>query len=569
MRRPVIALSLALSFATVVPADAGPGLECGQNSGRSRVSAPPAYGELPGEVTVLPSAYDGDQIQVAVLRPAVPAGVRVPVIALASPYHFGGFDGDLHRCDRFLADNFVTQGYAVAFIPVRGTADSGTCFDLMGDAERADLDQAITWLGTRPWSSGAVGMIGLSYDGSTPWEVAGTGNPYLKTIVPISGVNDVFGLMYQHGSVETRGEGLLNALYYTYSFNDYKATSGRSPYHMATGVACPEMAKGFAAAQYAARTGERDPLGFWAARDSRARVLANYRGSVLLVQGLKDWNVDPEHTLPFAEQVATNGNEVAYVLGQWSHAYPDSPFNALHSRGDWADAVLAWFDRHLKGDDAAPAIEGAQIEDALAQWRREPTWPPPARTAQTWYLTPDGTLAGEPSTATGSRLSGGAATVGHPDPDDPRCYACEHLATFQWRGVPALHLTGQPVVDLTITPTGPAGQISAAIYESGSSLRLLGWGQVDLRFPNGGEIATPVIPGQPMRARLTFEPLDTPVRAGTDLLLVLMQKGYADHTNQHPLPVRVEVGGTASSLMLHTIVPDPDTFFRPPVFYPS
>ena len=45
-----------------------------------------------------------------------------------------------------------------------------------------------TWLGTQPWSNGKVGMIGKSYDGSTPWQAATFGNPHLATIVPMSGL---------------------------------------------------------------------------------------------------------------------------------------------------------------------------------------------------------------------------------------------------------------------------------------------------------------------------------------------------------------------------------------------
>ena len=36
---------------------------------------------------------------------------------------------------------------------------------------------ALNELGTQDWSNGNVGMIGKSYDGSTPWEAAMYGNP--------------------------------------------------------------------------------------------------------------------------------------------------------------------------------------------------------------------------------------------------------------------------------------------------------------------------------------------------------------------------------------------------------
>ena len=41
------------------------------------------------------------------------------------------------------------------------------------------------WLAAQPWSSGAVGMWGSSYSGLVQWEVAATGNPHLKAMVPM------------------------------------------------------------------------------------------------------------------------------------------------------------------------------------------------------------------------------------------------------------------------------------------------------------------------------------------------------------------------------------------------
>ena len=44
--------------------------------------------------------------------------------------------------------------------------------DLMGFAEQEGINAAVEWLATQEWSNGNVGMIGKSYDGSTPWQAA-------------------------------------------------------------------------------------------------------------------------------------------------------------------------------------------------------------------------------------------------------------------------------------------------------------------------------------------------------------------------------------------------------------
>src|SRR3712207_8365024 len=65
--------------------------------------------------------------------------------------------------------------YAAAFISVRGTGNSGGCHNLLGPKEQADISQAITWLGTREWSNGRVGMYGLSYDARSEERRVGKG----------------------------------------------------------------------------------------------------------------------------------------------------------------------------------------------------------------------------------------------------------------------------------------------------------------------------------------------------------------------------------------------------------
>ena len=38
---------------------------------------------------------------------------------------------------------------------------------------------------------------------------------------------------------------------------------------------------------------------YWAERNLKQRILDNYQGSVFLIHGLQDWNVDPHAAIPF------------------------------------------------------------------------------------------------------------------------------------------------------------------------------------------------------------------------------------------------------------------------------
>lgn len=532
----------------------------------ARVLVQGALAALPQEHVTFASEYDGANMEIAYIRPDT--AEPVPVIVFASPYILPLETVDLDDRLARLVENFVSHGYAVAAVPVRGTADHGGCMDLMGNAERADLDQAITWLGEQAWSNGAIGMLGVSYDGSTPWEVAATGNPYLKTIVPISGVNDIYRLMFKNGTNEFRGPLVLNTLYYQYAFVENNPANGRAPLHTATGVACPQSLIGLEASVHSAFTGERDPLGFWAERDSRPGVEANYQGSIFLVHGLQDWNVDPSHAYPWVNELEARGLVVKHLLGQWAHAWPDSAAETSpHARWDWAEIVLRWFDRELKGldVDVGPRV---QVEDSAGVWRSDHSWPPTDAQPLTFHLAPGGVLATEPA-AGHEQVPVGPTPKHFPTtfengPLDALCGACASFTSEPMET--ELRFAGIPQLPVTVIPSGPGGHLAAWLYiEEGSQRDLVGWGQLDLRFAEGGETASVVVPGEPIVARLQLEPLDVVVPAGASLVLVLHQGSYGDHVASVPTaPVLVEVGGDASTLTVQTFEREEDVFFVPP-----
>ena len=62
------------------------------------------------------------------------------------------------------------------------------------------------------WTTGAVGMTGVSYNGTLPNQVATTGVEGLKTIIPVSAISSWYDYYRANGLVvaphsETNGEG--------------------------------------------------------------------------------------------------------------------------------------------------------------------------------------------------------------------------------------------------------------------------------------------------------------------------------------------------------------------------
>ena len=64
---------------------------------------------------------------------------------------------------------------------------------------------------------------------------------------------------------------------------------------------------------------------YWEERYFLDRVLQNYQRSVYLIQGMRDWNVDPHMAIPVINQLKDVGIESKGLFGQWDHDYPDRP----------------------------------------------------------------------------------------------------------------------------------------------------------------------------------------------------------------------------------------------------
>jgi predicted acyl esterase len=515
----------------------------------------------------------------------LPAQCKVPVIADAGPYYSASTSGEnpvpqmegdnrstepAHRLGKFLIDNFVPYGYAVAQVSVLGTGDSTFCMDLMGVNEQAGLNAAVEWLGTQPWSNGAVALTGRSYDGSTPWEAATFGNPHLKTIVPISGLTGQYELMWRNGSAESRGPGLLYAIYAAFT-PDGDTEDPRE-------VLCPNYVLGGpeAAASYASG-GPNDAAGnhYWTDRYFLDRVLENYRGSIYVIHGLQDWNVDNHMVFPAYKTLVDHGYEVKGLFGQWNHMYPDRPSEHVSTpagegheaypasvRYDWAQDMLEWFDHYLKGTGPKPELH-VEVQDNHGAWRIEGQYPPLDAQAHAYQLG-----VSLPQTSPGPAVIAPASGAANSLPVGPGVPVPEVPVAFESAPLPAeTRYAGQPLLHVWVTPTGSGGQVYAELQDvapDGTALRI-GHAIMDLRFAAGGKTPSPVTPGDRIQARMEFEAFDAAVPAGHHLRLLLSSTGRDYLPASTQAPVAVDTTG-ASLLTLYTVERGPEAFFTPPAW---
>lgn len=98
-------------------------------------------------------------------------------------------------------EKWVPEGYAVVRVDSRGAGRSPGFIDHFSPRETADFYQAIEWAGTRSWSTGKVGLNGISYFAINQWQVAAAAPPHLAAICTWEGAADFYRDMTHHGGI--------------------------------------------------------------------------------------------------------------------------------------------------------------------------------------------------------------------------------------------------------------------------------------------------------------------------------------------------------------------------------
>jgi predicted acyl esterase len=100
---------------------------------------------------------------------------------------------------------WVREGYAVVNADLRGGGTSGGTGDLFSDEEARDYYDLIEWAGTQPWSTGRVGLDGVSYLAISQYKVAALQPPHLAAICPWEGLSDLYRDFARPGGVMENG----------------------------------------------------------------------------------------------------------------------------------------------------------------------------------------------------------------------------------------------------------------------------------------------------------------------------------------------------------------------------
>ncbi|OLF05595.1 Xaa-Pro dipeptidyl-peptidase [Actinophytocola xinjiangensis] len=417
-----------------------------------------------------------DTIAVDIIRPRGVDG-RVPVIMDPSPYYLCcgrgnepeykeyDADGTATRFPLFYDNYFVPRGYAYAAVDLAGTGRSTGCADVGGPGEILGTKAVIDWLNGRAsatdadgnrvratWTTGKVGLIGKSWDGTVANGVAATGVEGLETIVPIAGITSWYDYFRDNGAL------------YTTEFGPSWLSShvdGRPP------AACQAVRDALAAGA-ADDTGDYNS--FWHQRNYQPDA-SKVRASVFLVHGLNDVNVETKHLLPWWEALGRHRVPRKLWLAQPGHV---DPFD--YRRAEWVDTLHRWFDHWLQ--DLPNGVQREQpvsIERSPDTWVDEPAWP--AR----------GTV-GLPVSLRGG--TGGAGTLGllpgrgtvsltddpglgeHPAVAEPNAPVPGRLVFLTAPLARDLRISGAATVSLRIRANRPNTELSARLVDYGDATRI-------------------------------------------------------------------------------------------------
>ncbi|WP_438272844.1 CocE/NonD family hydrolase [Streptomyces sclerotialus] len=329
-----------------------------------------------------PSAdHSGTELHADALLPeGLRKGQKVPVILSVGPYfgHSGQTDvedwthtGPSSRFQDFIeGTDLFDRGYAFVMVDLRGFGGSTGCLDWAGPGEQADVKAAIDWAAKQPWSTGAVGMYGKSYDAVTGLIGNNLDQRALKAVVAQEPVWDMYQYIYSNGVPRPNVTGTANAYNSIATIRQMADDDARylanSQYEKAHPECLTENSAGY---RIADQWDEH-----WTSRDL-AKMAEGTDTPLFVTQGFIENNTKPEEMQEYLDN--HKGPERGWV-GQWEHVRggdraPDGRLSM--GREGWYDETLSFYDQYLKGARPKVRYPAYSVEDSTGAWRAQKTWP--------------------------------------------------------------------------------------------------------------------------------------------------------------------------------------------------
>jgi putative CocE/NonD family hydrolase len=527
---------------------------------------------------------DGIHLSAIVVRPAGPG--KYPVVVNYIPY---GKEADTW---------FAQRGYVSVFAEGRGTGRSeGVMADYFDAQSFRDGYDLVEWAARQTWSTGKVGMWGISYGAINSTRVAALRPPHLAAIAVNSSYANFYGDHWYPGGVKT------NHPYVWHGVSNVLSTMLRGPvYDDGAGGRALDLAtwkrhieangwQGFFRPQWDHPTYDE----YWREKDLRSK----YADFAVPTLQLANWfdharNLDEA----FQNYLVLEEKKIPQrlVVGPWNHG-GFGPTRVV----DFRLMRLAWFDQFLKGletgiTDEPPVTVFVMREN---RWRHELDWPIQRTRSTTFYFTPAGGLASDPPPpSAGKQLGysyrpwvGSAAgpygTWFNPEyreflvQPDQRTDEAESLTFTSEPLTAATEMTGMPEVDFYATSTAANTdftiKISDVLPGGKSELVTRGWlnssfrdSNVNPARPEDWKVTppTPIVPGTVYRYRVTLQNISYVFQPGHRIRVTIASSDWPSNwPNPNPADNAIlfaSPGGSDRSQVILPIVPAPAKALPPP-----
>lgn len=510
-----------------------------------------------------------DRMYVDVTRPAITDSIdlKLPVIYESSPYYSGvqgntpGAFWDVRHelgekagprasspvqrtgerpiISNSEIDRWVPRGYIVVHSCSPGTGLSDGVPTVGGDNESLGPKAVIEWLGGKDngykertgdekveafWSTGKVGMMGTSYNGTIPLAAATTGVEGLKAIIPIAPNTSYYHYYRSHGLVRSPGGYLgedIDVLFdFIYSGDESKRAYGTAK------IRDKEMANGMDR-----ETGDYNE--FWAGRDY-INDMEPMKAALLMSHGFNDWNVMPEHSYRIYKAAKEKGIPHMIYYHQNGHGGPP-PLWLMNK----------WFTKYLHGVEndveSLPKSWIVREEDQRDQPTSYDDYPHPDAEEVVMYLKPGapayGELSFEPTKGEKETLVDNFSFSGNALAQAE--YTNHRLMYLSPKLSEPLHISGEASVKIRVSSNKEAANLSVWLvslpWNSGRRTKITdniitrGW--ADPQNHASLTESEPLEPGEFYELDFTLQPDDQVIRAGQQIGLMIFSsdKEYTLH----------------------------------------
>jgi len=312
---------------------------------------------------------DGIRLAADIYMPKGAHTERFPVLLEYLPYRKTEGRGRSYP----LYSYFVRRGFVVARVDIRGTGNSeGRLIEYeYTDQEQQDGEGVIDWLSKQSWSTGKVGMFGISWGGFNSIHMAMRNPPALKAIIAIDATDD----LYQDDVHYI--DGILHLDSWEMSQDLDNSRPGAPEYKIDEDYFHNRFDTQPWMMTYKRK--QRDGP-FWDRTALKARY-DSIRVPSFLIGGWYDGYRD---SIPRMLQYVKAPTKA--IMGPWSHAFPHDAYPKPQI--EWRHEAVRWFDYWLKEIDTGILDEprfavfvrsrhppGPVLNEAPGEWRWEDGWP--------------------------------------------------------------------------------------------------------------------------------------------------------------------------------------------------